>query len=105
MTEGNIRGLNREMRNSSIGDFINKLSYKSNRLIKVNPRNTSKTCNKCGKIQNMPLYKRTYSCECGYENDRDVNAAINIHCLGQAIILGLCSVDANLQEALSFMKE
>lgn len=105
MTEGKIRGLNREMRNSSIGNFINKLSYKCNRLVKVNPRNTSKTCSNCGKIQDMPLHKRTYLCDCGYENDRDVNAAINIHCLGQAIISGLCSANANLQEAFVFMQK
>lgn len=40
---------------------------------------SSKTCNSCGKIKtNLPLSERTFSCFCGYEIDRDLNAAYNI---------------------------
>ena len=101
MSEGKITGLNRELRNSKLSSFINKLEYKVNRLIKVNPMNTSKTCNSCGKLQKMPLSKRVYKCSCGYSEDRDVNAAKNIICLGQAILLGECTVGSTIQEALS----
>lgn len=62
------------------------LKYKCNKVIEVNPRNTSKTCNRCGRIHEMPLWKRTMECECGNVDDRDVNASKNIHCLGQAIL-------------------
>jgi len=48
------------------------------KFIRVNPRNTSKTCSNCKTIQTMPLSKRTYVCECGLNLDRDVNAAKNI---------------------------
>jgi putative transposase len=102
MSEGEITGLNRELRNSQLGSFTSMLAYKSNRLLKVNPYNTSKTCNKCGELQDTPLNKREYVCKCGNKDDRDVNASKNILCLGQAIILGLCTTKATLQEALSF---
>ena len=31
-----------------------------------------------GKEQDMPLEQRRYSCDCGLDIDRDLNAAINI---------------------------
>lgn len=102
MSEGNWRGLNREIRNSCLGQFIQFLSYKTNELLKVNPYRTSKTCCLCGKIHNMPLNKRIMDCNCGNKLDRDENAARNILCLGQAIIFGLCTVEATLQEAFAF---
>lgn len=102
MSESEIIGLNRELRNSKIASFINKLNYKVNYIVEVNPKNTSKTCNSCGKIKSMPLCERTYECECGYKEDRDVNAAKNILCLGQAILLGECTVESSIQEALCF---
>jgi putative transposase len=48
----------------------------------VNPMNTSKTCNACGLIHEMPLDKRVMDCRCGYKEDRDINAAKNILSLG-----------------------
>ena len=102
MSEGKITGLNRELRNAKISSFIDKLKYKTKKVIEVNPRNTSKTCNNCGRINKMPLYKRTYICECSYKEDRDVNAAKNIICLGQAMLAGVCTVEATIQEAFPF---
>ena len=63
--------------------YRNMLAYKAQsagcELIEVTPENTSKECNKCGHVQDMPLEIRTYECpNCGYVEDRDVNAAINI---------------------------
>jgi len=86
MSESEITGLNRELRNSQLGKFLSYLEYKTNHLVKVNPINTSKMCCKCGKIHEMKLSNRTMICECGYVEDRDINAAKNIYCLGQAII-------------------
>lgn len=102
MSEGIITGLNRELRNASISSFLDKLKYKTKLVIEVRPKNTSKTCNNCGRMHNMPLYKRTYICECGHKEDRDVNAAKNIYCLGQAILNKVCTVDNTIQEALAF---
>ena len=66
------------------GMLLNMLSYKledrGGKLVKVDrffP--SSKRCSQCGKVkQVLPLSERVYRCECGYTNDRDVNAAINI---------------------------
>jgi putative transposase len=39
---------------------------------------SSKTCSNCGKLHDMPLSVRVFSCDCGYTADRDLNAAINL---------------------------
>lgn len=86
MSESNRIGLNRELRNSQLAKFISLLEYKTNRVIKVNPRNTSKICSNCNQIHNMPLKERVMDCNCGLVLDRDINAAKNIFCLGQALL-------------------
>lgn len=63
--------------------FIEMLKYKcqwyGKDLVFVDERNTSKTCSRCGHLQSMPLWKRTYRCvECGLVKDRDENSAVNI---------------------------
>ena len=64
--------------------FLNKLSYKAENagrtIQKVNPRNTSKTCNSCGFVNmELTLKDRVFICpSCGIELDRDLNAARNI---------------------------
>jgi len=87
MSETDATGLNREIRNSCLSRFLGFLGYKANHLIKVNPYNTSKRCNKCGRLHKMPLSQRTLKCECGNVDDRDINAAKNILCLGQAYLV------------------
>ncbi len=45
----------------------------------VDPKNTSKTCSACGKIdKELNLTKRTYHCGCGLSISRDYNACLNI---------------------------
>ena len=40
---------------------------------------SSKTCSCCGKKKkDVKLSDRIFKCECGYEADRDLNAAINL---------------------------
>lgn len=40
---------------------------------------SSKKCNRCGKIKNVLLLnERIFKCDCGYENDRDFNASLNL---------------------------
>lgn len=68
---------------SSWAKFIQMLEYKSEnsgvQIIKVNPKDTTKTCSNCGHIQKMPLWVRTYQCKnCLFEMCRDENSAINI---------------------------
>jgi putative transposase len=64
--------------------FVNQLEYKSASkggcTVKIDRfAPSSKTCSSCGHVQPMPLSVRTYECgSCGYTEDRDVNAAVNI---------------------------
>jgi IS605 OrfB family transposase len=46
-------------------------------VVYVNPRNTSRTCSKCGEI-NLPVGKKYKCTECGHFDHRDANAAFNI---------------------------
>lgn len=60
------------------------LTYKSEEIggkeVLVSPRDTSKTCSRCGSVKDMLSHcELVYTCsECGIEIDRDINAAINI---------------------------
>lgn len=58
--------------------FTSMLAYKAEsagcQVVFVNPRNTSKTCSRCGHIQDMLLSERVYNCKnCGIAEDRDIN--------------------------------
>jgi putative transposase len=77
------RRLHKHIKDASWNSFITMISYKAvmrgGVVIRKNPRNTSKTCSRCGAIRDMPLSARVYNCSvCGFVCDRDLNAAINI---------------------------
>ncbi|NEN96882.1 MAG: transposase [Moorea sp. SIO3I7] len=92
----NIKGLAKTKMAKSIldagwGQFLSILSTKAVRVawptalnaglvtVAVNPRNTSQNCSNCGTKVPKKLKDRIHSCpHCGYTEDRDVNAAINI---------------------------
>jgi putative transposase len=89
MSESDFTSLNRNLRRAKLAQFLSFLEYKTFRFVKVNPFNTSKTCNKCGFVhKDLKLSDRFIKCQCGHEYDRDENAAENIFCLGQAILNG-----------------
>jgi len=90
----NIKGmvqnhhLARYISDASWNRFIQMLEYKAvtsgSTLVKVNPRNTSKTCSRCGTIVDMPLKQRMFNCpNCGFVSHRDLNASLNILKVGQ----------------------
>jgi putative transposase len=63
------------------------LEYKCERegthFVAVTPRGTSKECAACGVSTDKPLWVRDHSCPaCGFEADRDANAAWNIRSRG-----------------------
>ena len=75
--------LAKHITDASWSNFIKCLEYKAvtsgSKLVKVNPRNTSKTCSRCGTIIKMSLNKREFLCpSCGFACHRDINASINI---------------------------
>ena len=55
------------------------IAYKGN-LVKVNPKNTSKTCHNCGFVNpKVKVGVNYWKCpNCGENHDRDINAALNI---------------------------
>ena len=65
-------------------EFRNKLTNKCNALrieLRIVDRfyPSSKLCNKCGSIKkDLKLKDRIYKCECGYVEDRDYNASLNL---------------------------
>lgn len=95
----NVKGM---MRNRSlakaIGDvgwsiFIGFVAYKAERDGKAFVKchrffPSSKTCNPCGHVtESLPLDIRNWTCQrCGSENDRDINAALNIRDEGLRIL-------------------
>jgi len=77
--------LARSISDASWGIFLKMLEYKSywygRELIKINTYfPSSKTCSNCGNIkEKLTLSERKYSCDnCGFEEDRDLNASLNI---------------------------
>jgi len=83
MIKDNAPWVNRMFQNEwRVGQFVEMLEYKCNlngkTLIKIDERNTTKTCSNCGKLHDMSLNDRVYKCECGLVLDRDINSSINI---------------------------
>ena len=77
--------LAKSVKRSNFYEFRYMLEYKSqlynNELIVIDMwYASSKICNSCGnKKKDLKLSDRIYSCDkCGYINDRDLNAALNI---------------------------
>lgn len=61
------------------GMFREMVAYKGE-LVKVNPKNTSKTCHVCGYVNpTVKVGVNHWKCSvCGESHDRDINAALNI---------------------------
>lgn len=80
----------RNMLDCSWGKFTSLLKFKAGsagtKILEVNPRNTTKTCNCCGAIKNMSITQRVYECGCGNSLDRDINSARNILAQGLGIV-------------------
>ena len=80
--------MNKSIYDASWKMFFRFLEHKAGeagvQVIKVNPRNTSKMCSRCGVIKDyLELKNRIYYCLwCGLEIDRDENASNNILRLG-----------------------
>jgi len=77
------RKLAKSLADASFGEIVRQLEYKcqwhDKTLIKIDRWFPStKMCNGCGCLHDMPLNKRTMKCDCGVALDRDHNAAINI---------------------------
>jgi len=75
--------LGKQINDAGWNTFASMLCYKAEnaggRVVFVDPRGTTKTCSRCGRVQEVPLSARVYACKgCGMAKDRDLNAAENI---------------------------
>jgi len=81
-------GLNKSIADAGWSQFLNQIAYKAEEagrvFVKVKAAGTTSTCSQCGRVQKKTLAERIYTCECGLEINRDLNAAINILRLGQS---------------------
>ncbi|MEF8781921.1 MAG: transposase [Haloarculaceae archaeon] len=85
----NVRGMMEEERNSRnvaamswrklIAAFKRHGKKNGCRVVEVPPEGTTKQCSHCGCSTEKPLWVREHSCpSCGFETDRDHNAALEI---------------------------
>ncbi|ELZ38284.1 transposase, IS605 OrfB family protein [Halorubrum saccharovorum DSM 1137] len=78
-----LPGNSRNRAGAAWGTFLRMLEYKCERegthFVAVDPKDTTKECASCGVKTEKPLWVREHSCPaCGFEADRDANAAWNI---------------------------
>ncbi|MFG3437070.1 RNA-guided endonuclease InsQ/TnpB family protein [Nonomuraea sp. NPDC047897] len=84
-------GLNRSILDAGWGVFLTILAHKAEsagrELIAVDPRNTSRTCARCGHCaKDNRLTQAAFACTaCGHRAHADVNAATNIRRAGLAL--------------------
>lgn len=77
-------GLNRSILDAGWGQFLGILADKAERagrrVIRVDARNTSRTCAECGHVAaDNRVSQAEFVCRrCGYAANADVNAALNI---------------------------
>ena len=77
-------GLNKSILDQGWGEFRRQLEYKQawrgGEVLAINPRNTSRTCPACGHVsaENRKTQSKFECVECGYAENADLNAAINI---------------------------
>ncbi|WP_026214871.1 RNA-guided endonuclease InsQ/TnpB family protein [Nonomuraea coxensis] len=84
-------GLNKSILDAGWGVFLGILAHKAEsagrELISVDPRNTSRTCARCGHLaKDNRVTQAEFACRaCGHTAHADVNAAINILRAGLAL--------------------
>lgn len=84
--------LGKNLHDNGFGMFRTFLKYKleeqGKQFVKVDKWfPSSKLCNCCGTIkEDLQLSDRWYQCDCGYKNDRDYNAALNIRDCGTRLL-------------------
>ena len=80
--------LARDINDQAWGGFLTILTDKAGEagrsVIAVDARNTSQQCSACGALVRKALRERWHRCACGYQADRDTNAARNLYRLGES---------------------
>ena len=87
-------GLNRSLLDTGLGIFLHQLEYKTKwqggTFLKVDPKNTSRACSKCGYVDQLNRRSQSiFKCvQCSFALNADHNAAKNILSKG-ALLLSL----------------
>ncbi len=79
----NVKRYRKRLHKWAYRDLIDKIVYKAKLngvpVVFIDPRNTSRTCSKCGYLVEKGVKGRWFKCpKCGFQLDRDLNAARNI---------------------------
>ena len=96
------RDNNAKMGKWAFGQLTNYLGYKGKRagvpVLFVNPAYTSQMCSKCGHTEEDNRLSQSEFCciSCGYKENADINAAINILSKGIALSRQRESIDCAL---------
>ncbi len=89
----NLKGLAksrlaRDVYDQGWGGFLTILTDKAEEagrsVVALDARNTSQWCSACGALVPKPLGERMHRCTCGFQADRDINAAKNLYRLGMS---------------------
>jgi putative transposase len=104
--EDNVHGWTKlfgaKVNSSGIGSIKARIKNNLNNSVVIGRfETTTKECVVCGKINEISLSERVFKCECGWECDRDINAALVILKKG----LGLSSVGVGCSEITPMERE
>ena len=72
------KSMSKVVQHSCMGLIKSKLMKLDNVIVLDKYIPTTKWCPHCHKLNELSLNDRTYKCECGYEQDRDIHAAQNM---------------------------
>ena len=72
------KGMSKVVQHSCMGMVKSKLMKLDNVIVLDKFIPTTKWCPNCHKLNELSLNDRTYKCDCGYEQDRDIHAAQNM---------------------------
>jgi len=72
------KGFGRRIQHSIMGGIISDLKNKPETVVIDRFFPSTKLCPDCGRLNKIELEERTYFCECGYSQDRDIHSARNI---------------------------
>lgn len=79
----------KQVQHSCMGLIKSKLKQLQQTIVLDKWIPTTKWCPKCGRLHDMPTDVRTYVCECGYHEDRDVHSANNMITIKDLILTNI----------------
>lgn len=92
------KGMSKVVQHSCMGRIKQKLKSLSQTIVLDKYIPTTKWCPKCGKKHSIGLDERTYVCECGYHEDRDIHSAKNMLNIKNLVFKNKISVPTEYRE-------